>query len=304
MEKYPADIYCLQEVEKDHLPQYASYFNHASMNYIYENRPGGKPDGCLIAYNPVAFTKLDEYRVDYSEGNPMGNVSDNVGQIGVFKVNARNCPKTGNTEENGVDRPNSPNSEQVLIVVNTHIVYSPKNGHVKLWQIIKLLDQIRQVKELYKDWTQSIVFSGDFNAVAHSGLWALIVDGQIDTGRYTKGSFSNQKKAKSSTVLTESLPRRLLPLQAEHSQSIFEHSLDLQPVYKKSDIHGFYTQTDSNGIVVDHIFYNGVKPLSRLGLWSLTDYRPDQLPGDVYGSDHMPVGFQFELLEAGELLGN
>ena len=94
------------------------------MNYIYENRPGGKPDGCLIAYNPVAFTKLDEYRVDYSEGNPMGNVSDNVGQIGVFKVNARNCPKTGNAEENGVDRANSPNSEQVLIVVNTHIRFS------------------------------------------------------------------------------------------------------------------------------------------------------------------------------------
>lgn len=303
-EKYPADIYCLQEVEKAHISQYASYFNHASMNYIYENRPGGKPDGCLIAYNPVAFTMLDEYKVDYSEENPMGNVSDNVGQIVVLKVNAKHCPDSRKDEENGIsDRSKSPNSEKVLIVVNTHIVYSPKNGHVKLWQIIKLLDQIRQVKELYKDWTQSIVFSGDFNAVAHSGLWALIVDGKIDTGRYTKASFSNQKKAKSSIVLTESLPRRPLPLQAEHSKSIFEHSLNFQPVYKKSDIHGFYTQTDSNGLVVDHIFYTGVMPLSRLGLWSLTDFRPDQLPGDVYGSDHMPVGFQFELLEAGKSSG-
>ena len=175
-EKYPADIYCLQEVEKAHLSQYNSYFDHACMNYFYENRPGGKPDGCLIAYNPVAFTKLDHYRVDYSDGNPMSNVSDNVGQIAVFKVNAK-----VSSENNKIETQKS--SDQIIIVVNTHIVYSPKNGHVKLWQIIKLLDSIRQVKEIYKDWNQSIVFSGDFNAVANSGLWSLIVDGKIDTSR-------------------------------------------------------------------------------------------------------------------------
>ena len=53
--------------------------------------------------------------------------------------------------------------------------------------------------------------------------------------------------------------------------------------------------------MVDHIFYNGVRCLDRLSLWSLNDFRPDQLPGDVYGSDHMPVGMKFEILEEGEI---
>ena len=118
----------------------------------------------------------------------MENVSDNVGQVAVFKVNSyQQVPENSTSSNSSISRTSD---HPILIVVNTHIVYSPKNGHVKLWQTLKLLEQISFVKELYKDCQQSVVFSGDFNSVANSGLWSLICDGKLDATRFTRSTVS------------------------------------------------------------------------------------------------------------------
>lgn len=287
-ETYPASIYCLQEVQNDHLQLYKHYFQQQQDKLcLYEQRPGGKPDGCLIAYDPVAFTLRDHFRVDFDHEAPVSGASTNVGQIAVLQVNAFQ------QEEERV----------ILIVVNTHIVYSPKAGHVKLWQICKLLEQIRFVKELYKDCQLSIVFSGDFNSVPKSGLWDLVTDGRLDIRNHNRLTISGQKSGNASLI--NSLPDdTLLPLQSSSDRSSFEHDLQLSAAYSPSDCHKHYTQTDSNGLVVDHIFYSGLRILERLSLWPLRDFTESALPGSVYGSDHMPVGVQFEVveLEEGEIL--
>jgi len=291
-ENFPANIYCLQEVQHDHVQQYNHYFQQEQEKLcLYEKKPGDKPDGCMIAYDPVAFTLRDHFRVDLDANCPVMGASTNVGQIAVFQVNA--FAQGADTEEQ--DR-------VVLIVVNTHLVYSPKNGQVKLWQICRLMDQIQVVKKMYEECQLSVVFSGDFNSVTKSGLWNLVSTGSLDISRQSRMSFSGQHHSRSFTPLADMIPdRQSIPLQSPSDLTLFEHNLNLTPAYSHADCQQHYTQTDRQGIVVDHIFHSGLRILERLSLWPLSDFTPSALPGSIYGSDHMPVGVQFEVVEEGEV---
>lgn len=60
------DILCLQEVERDHLPEIGNKLS--SLMYsepLYKKRSGNQIDGCAIFYNSTKFRLIESHSVDY-----------------------------------------------------------------------------------------------------------------------------------------------------------------------------------------------------------------------------------------------
>merc|ERR1712226_1263489 len=268
-----ADFYMLQEVEASHLDQYRACFaRELQHQLLFVKRPGGKPDGCAIAYNQERFQNLLEYyrEIDYSQKCPLSGVSDNVGQIAVFRE---------------YERP-----DRLLLIANTHLVYSPNRGHIKLWQITSLLYEILKCKKRIQetegeDVKISVILGGDLNSLPVSGLHRFL-DGQaIDTEAESKKGFSNQKKGVFQS-LASAIGDSRLPFQTrESNRQIIQHQVKLQPVYPVDDCSG---KRSTFRYVVDHIFTENVEVLDRIQL--IDRHSEHTLPGEEHGSDHTPIG--------------
>ena len=243
-------------------------------------------------------------------------------------------------------------------MVNTHLVYNPKQGHVKLFQITKLLAAITEICEIIKenegvedhvlverlkngktDVTVDLtndddetdaekpdranlsiptILAGDFNSCVNSGLWSFINNNTFNAARCFRTAFSKQKfNPKDGHLLSNTAVDYVNPENPQENEKYFLrnpdttcinyphqflHNLNLKCVYNEEECENGYTQTDGkSGMVVDHIFTNRVKITSRLGILPKSDYKPYNLPGKKHGSDHMPVGIKFNVLEAGEI---
>jgi hypothetical protein len=79
---FNADIYCLQEVEKDKVPLYYEplMVGQKGLKSSYSFREGGNADGCAVFWNPVKFEKVGEIPVRLNHG-VAGLDKPNVAQI-------------------------------------------------------------------------------------------------------------------------------------------------------------------------------------------------------------------------------
>jgi len=59
-----------------------------------------------------------------------------------------------------------------ILIVNTHLIYNPQRGDVKLGQILLILRAIEQIKIKYN--VSDIMFAGDFNFIPNSLFYSLI----------------------------------------------------------------------------------------------------------------------------------
>jgi len=281
IKSYPCDIYCLQEVQKSYLRDYTDFFEALpkKMLCLYTQRPGGKPDGCMIAYDCEKLDLVERVDVDYSITNPFSKVSDNVGQIAVLSP----------TE----------NPDNVIIIGNTHLLYNPKNGDIKLHQITMLLHKMQALKKSYEDMEMcvSCLLCGDLNSTEVSGVCQLI-QGRLNTEDFTRFNFSRQlQNTRAGIALSEEISGLPMNLREEENSPIFTNKLGLEASVSSDECRKVYTQTAAErGLVVDHVFTSGMQVISKLSMWPRDKYEPEQLPGDTYGSDHMPVGVRFNLI--------
>ena len=361
---HPADIYCLQEVQNrdGHLADYIKFFSsqqtspNISYECVYAAKPNHKPDGCMTVFNSNRFNLLYSQVIHYQVQNLFSQASDNVGQIVLL--------------ENKL----SENKSSLFLVANTHLVYNPKQAHVKLYQISKLIyemsalcyylknnakardlakskssvDKTELSSLLHSEYqTEKMKFTAEMNAVHHgenpehtsngyfnsniptilcgdfnsredSGLWRFICQNNFnpETNELDRMEFSGQKVPKlklSSTKLSNTIPSDLYPKnqnqESDHDGLFYEqfltrktddstnnhfaHNLNLQACYSVEECSNSYTQTDSRGLVVDHIFENGCQIIEKMALLDKRDFRSSELPGAKFGSDHMPVGVKF-----------
>lgn len=153
--QHPADILCLQEVEIAHLNLYEQFFKsdpifskssdsgttddvnksddsdnsdnlnlNLSLSCRFTPKLDDKPDGCLLVYNTNKFELLKFYNLDLSVKTLFPQASPNIAQVGLL------LDKISNS---------------IFLVCNTHLVYSPTNGHVKLYQIGKILYELQKI---------------------------------------------------------------------------------------------------------------------------------------------------------------
>ncbi|XP_041661585.1 protein angel homolog 2 isoform X2 [Cheilinus undulatus] len=205
IKQYDADILCLQEVQEDHYKnQIKPALQALGYQCEYKKRTGRKPDGCAVIFKTSRLSLLSSNPVEfYRQGDPLLD-RDNVGLVLLLQPN----DTTGE-------------SDSCICVANTHLLYNPRRGDIKLAQLAILLAEINRLCRPPDGLTNPVVLCGDFNSTPWSPLYNFLTTGCLDYRGMQIGMVSGQ----------ESSPRgqRLLP------SPIWSHSLgiDYQCQYKK-----------------------------------------------------------------------
>jgi len=99
---------------------------------------------------------------------------------------------------------NKPNCAQIALfeckdgsqvcVANTHLLYNPRRGDIKLTQLSLILHHIQQVvNPLQQCGGVPVIFCGDFNTVPSAPLYNLMKYGKLQYSEYTPDKISGQK---------------------------------------------------------------------------------------------------------------
>lgn len=113
-------------------------------------------DGCATFYKKDKFSVEEARHVHYfQEGSSLTN-RDNVGLI------LRLIPLNG---------------QEGFCVANTHLLYNPKRGDIKLLQIVKLLAELDHMIPDFR--SVPVILCGDFNARPHSFMYKFISQGYL-----------------------------------------------------------------------------------------------------------------------------
>jgi hypothetical protein len=67
---------------------------------------------------------------------------------------------------------------RVSLIVNSHLVYNNKKGHVKLGMLVLIFRGIAMLKRDFP--VQDVYFAGDFNLISNSMLYAYISGGELN----------------------------------------------------------------------------------------------------------------------------
>ncbi|XP_038582456.1 protein angel homolog 2 isoform X2 [Micropterus salmoides] len=199
IQHHSADILCLQEVQEDHYEnQIKPALQALGYQCEYKKRTGSKPDGCavifktsrlsLLSFNPVEFFRPGDALLD----------RDNVGLVVLLQPN---------------DTVGQSDPSTFICVANTHLLYNPRRGDIKLAQLAILLAEIRKLSCLPDGSTNPVVLCGDFNSTPWSPLYSFLTTGRLEYRGLQIGMVSGQ----------ENIPRvqRLL------TSPIWSHSLGI-----------------------------------------------------------------------------
>ncbi|XP_029807792.1 protein angel homolog 1 isoform X1 [Suricata suricatta] len=160
------DILCLQEVQEDHYwEQLEPSLRMMGFTCFYKRRTGCKTDGCAVCYKPTRFRLLCASPVEYLRPGLELLNRDNVGLVLLLQP----------LVPEGLGQV----SVAPLCVANTHVLYNPRRGDVKLAQMAILLAEVDKVARLSDGSHCPIILCGDLNSVPDSPLYNFIRDGEL-----------------------------------------------------------------------------------------------------------------------------
>ncbi|XP_059987323.1 protein angel homolog 1 isoform X2 [Lagenorhynchus albirostris] len=160
------DILCLQEVQEDHYwQQLEPSLRMMGFTCFYKRRTGCKTDGCAVCYKPTRFRLLCASPVEYFRPGLELLNRDNVGLVLLLQP----------LVPEGLGQV----SVAPLCVANTHVLYNPRRGDVKLAQMAIFLAEVDKVARLSDGSHCPIILCGDLNSVPDSPLYNFIRDGEL-----------------------------------------------------------------------------------------------------------------------------
>ncbi|XP_053553361.1 protein angel homolog 1 [Bombina bombina] len=194
LQHWEADVLCLQEVQENHYKeQVLPSLSALGYSCHYKRRTGRKTDGCCTCYKTHRFTLLSENHVEFFRpGIDLLN-RDNVGLVLLLQ------PRTSDGMQDS-------STFLPLCVANTHLLYNPKRGDIKLVQLALLLAEIHKVSQMPNDSHCPIILCGDMNATPFSPFYRLLRNGVLNYWNLPTWKVSGQEK-----FCTQPYPR-LLPL--------------------------------------------------------------------------------------------
>ena len=164
----------MQELDHDCVKAFSeSLCRGGTYEFKYKRRTGeDKADGLCMFWNKsrwkcVHYDDLEFYRYD---DDPLMD-RHNVAQIGVLKELS---------------------SENVIVVANTHLLFNPKRGDVKLRQLEILLTSISNVCKKFHKPDVCVLLMGDFNAVPGSAMYELLSNGRLSLRNLDRKLISGQ----------------------------------------------------------------------------------------------------------------
>ena len=156
--KWP-DIICLQEVQfrnPDHCQEHIiPFLKSHGYTSVFKNKTGDKVDGCLTAFKKDKFSLEETCPVEYKIDRVPVLDRDNVGLV--VKLT-----------------PMNKQSAKPVIVANTHLLYNPKRGDIRLCQIALLLAEIDRIQA---GEDIPVILTGDFNSEPKSHVVKLLESG-------------------------------------------------------------------------------------------------------------------------------
>uniref|UniRef100_A0A3B3DXK3 Angel homolog 1 (Drosophila) n=1 Tax=Oryzias melastigma TaxID=30732 RepID=A0A3B3DXK3_ORYME len=169
IKKWTPDILCLQEVQENH---YVEQLHPAlvEMGYscVYKRRTGTKTDGCAVCYRSSCFAGVSSTELEFFRPETELLNRHNVGIVLLLRPLVA---QGAALKESGPP----------LCVANTHLLFNPRRGDIKLAQLAIMLAEIDAVVKACKVKGEhcNVVLCGDFNSLPNTPLYQLIVAGEL-----------------------------------------------------------------------------------------------------------------------------
>lgn len=135
---------------------------------VFKRRTGTKTDGCATCYRSNGFSEVSVATLEFFKPEVAPLDRHNVAIVLLLRpvftegseVKARGLP---------------------LCVANTHLLFNPRRGDVKLAQLAVMLAEIDRVVKSCKAKGEdcNIILCGDFNSVPQKPLYQLITTGEL-----------------------------------------------------------------------------------------------------------------------------
>lgn len=234
---------------------------------MYKQRTGGKVDGCATFYKQDKFIYERHADIEFSRPD-LGLDRHNIGLL--LLLRARDEAQYAGK----------------LCVANTHLLYNPRRGDIKLAQLVLLLAKIDEVATVSNSMTQQyhpVILCGDLNLEPNSDLFLFLsrgclqydglmqheLSGQVRdfSGRYfhMEGSFLPlQHVLTPKCQFVDVLRRRSGIIHSSQFSGFISHNLNLISVYSHSSPSELYSRKareasciqDGRPVTVDYIFYS------------------------------------------------
>lgn len=175
LKQLDADIMCLQEVQDNHYGmQLKPILESLGYHCEYKMRTGNKRDGCAICFKRSKFSLVSASPVEFYRPVIQILDRDNIGLVVLLQ-------------------PTLSQSAARVCVANTHLLYNPRRGDIKLTQLAILLAEINKLASDGKDGHCPIILCGDFNSVPDSPLYNFIRNGKLIYAGLQIGKVSGQE---------------------------------------------------------------------------------------------------------------
>uniref|UniRef100_A0A1A7YH64 Angel homolog 2 n=2 Tax=Iconisemion striatum TaxID=60296 RepID=A0A1A7YH64_9TELE len=178
---HDADILCLQEVQEDHYKnQIKPALQAAGYQCEFKKRTGLKPDGCAVIFKSSRFSLISSTPVEFFRPGDTLLDRDNVGLVLLLQPNS------------GAAQPDPSSS---ICVANTHLLYNPRRGDIKLAQLAILLAEIGRLSRFPDGSNCPVLLCGDFNSVPWSPLYRFLTIGCLKYQGMQIGLVSGQESS-------------------------------------------------------------------------------------------------------------
>ncbi|XP_068436564.1 protein angel homolog 1 isoform X2 [Clinocottus analis] len=169
VQKWEPDILCLQEVQENHYhEQLYPVLSHMGYTCVFKRRTGNKTDGCATCYRRSCFSELSVTTLEFFRPEIELLDRHNVAIVLLLQPVV--------TQGSAVKAKGLP-----LCVANTHLLFNPRRGDVKLAQLAIMLAEIDSLVKSCKAKGEdcNLILCGDFNSVPQMPLYQLITTGEL-----------------------------------------------------------------------------------------------------------------------------
>ncbi|KAJ1476509.1 Endonuclease/exonuclease/phosphatase, partial [Baffinella frigidus] len=175
--KWDADVICLQEVQ--HFEEFFMPFL-AARGYTgrYLKRTGDQKDGCALLWRKSRLKMRAAKDLGYRVSETFDR--DNVGQVVALE-----------TVESAAHPGGEAGAGQVLVVGNTHVLFNPRRGDIKLQQIATLVAAAASMSDQIAEETGRpvpVILCGDFNTAPFSPIYEFLARGTLLLDRHQSPS--------------------------------------------------------------------------------------------------------------------
>lgn len=141
----------------------------------YKKRTGSKPDGCAIVFKSCRLSLLSSNPIEFLRPGDTLLDRDNVGLVLLLQPH---------------DAASSSGRPTSICVANTHLLYNPRRGDIKLAQLAVLLAEISRFSRPPNGSSSPVVLCGDFNSTPLSPLYRFLTTGRLNYSGLKIGSVS------------------------------------------------------------------------------------------------------------------